>query len=176
MKKIKEALDEPDVDFFALISKQDLKKNFEYFVKVLDNVLLDERKQVFFKLLHCIIHMQRRKIVALKYLHTILAIRFRKFIFRIYDRLFKRLIEKLSSLFEYEIHKRLDLKSFQWIYKKIDRIWKCSENELLNGQIIVPYCLDIYIPWGKSHIQDFYIKYFYQYTGCFLTLNDFVCE
>ena len=48
MRKMKEALDEPNVDFFALISKQDLKKNFDYFIKVLDHVVQDERKQVFF--------------------------------------------------------------------------------------------------------------------------------
>ena len=48
LKKIKEALDEPDVDFFALISKKDLKRNFDYFIKVMDHVLQDERKHVFF--------------------------------------------------------------------------------------------------------------------------------
>ena len=46
LKKIQAALDEPDENFFQLISKSDLKKNLEYFVQVLDNVLLDERKQV----------------------------------------------------------------------------------------------------------------------------------
>ena len=50
LRKMKEALDEPNVDFFALISKQDLKKNFDYFIKVLDHVLQDERKQVYFLL------------------------------------------------------------------------------------------------------------------------------
>jgi len=45
---MKEALDEPNVDFFALISKQDLKKNFDYFIKVFEHVLNDERKQVLF--------------------------------------------------------------------------------------------------------------------------------
>jgi hypothetical protein len=44
MKKIRDALDESDDDFFSLVSKQDLKKNIEYFLKVLDNVLQDERK------------------------------------------------------------------------------------------------------------------------------------
>lgn len=44
LRKIKEALDEPGVEFFALISKQDLKRNFEYFIKVLECVIQDERK------------------------------------------------------------------------------------------------------------------------------------
>lgn len=46
MKKIKEALEEPEADFLTLITKSDLKKNVEYFLKVLENVLQDERKQV----------------------------------------------------------------------------------------------------------------------------------
>ncbi len=46
LKKIQAALEEPDENFFQLISKNDLKRNLEYFVQVLDNVLLDEKKQV----------------------------------------------------------------------------------------------------------------------------------
>ena len=46
LSKIKEALDEPEQDLFSLISKTDLRANVEYFLKVLENVLQDERKQV----------------------------------------------------------------------------------------------------------------------------------
>ena len=46
LKKIADALDEPNQDFFSLIAKHDLKKNIEYFVNVFENVLKDERKQV----------------------------------------------------------------------------------------------------------------------------------
>lgn len=44
--KIKEALDEPDRELFSLISKQDLRANVDYFLKVLENVLQDERKRL----------------------------------------------------------------------------------------------------------------------------------
>lgn len=46
LSKIKEALDEPEQDLFSLISKSDLRANVDYFLKVLENVLQDERKQV----------------------------------------------------------------------------------------------------------------------------------
>ncbi|RMZ95256.1 calcium calmodulin-dependent 3 -5 -cyclic nucleotide phosphodiesterase 1A-like isoform X3 [Brachionus plicatilis] len=51
LAKIKDALGESSQDFFSLISKKDLKKNVEYFLQVLENVLLDERKQVSLRLM-----------------------------------------------------------------------------------------------------------------------------
>ena len=44
---IKNALDEPEQDFFSLVSKSDLKKNLDFVIQVLENVLNDERKYIF---------------------------------------------------------------------------------------------------------------------------------
>jgi hypothetical protein len=41
---IREALEEPDAEFFNLVSPDNLKKNLDFIIKVLQNVLEDERK------------------------------------------------------------------------------------------------------------------------------------
>ena len=44
---IKNALDEPEQDFFSLVTQSDLKKNLDFVIQVLENVLNDERKYIF---------------------------------------------------------------------------------------------------------------------------------
>lgn len=46
LKTIRSALNKPKEEFFNLITRKDLKKNLDFIIKVLENSLADEKKQV----------------------------------------------------------------------------------------------------------------------------------
>ena len=41
---LKDALEEPKVDFFSIVSRTDVVKNLDYILRTLQNVLIEDRK------------------------------------------------------------------------------------------------------------------------------------